>query len=124
MDNQVQKIILSSTLLCISILAGIWLSKSGRPLNTLLFNAHKLISLGFTVYTVYQIVRLEKVINFDPLTLALLLIAGLCVLALFISGALLSFDKVQPSFILWIHKLAPFVLCVFFALGTYFHLQQ
>jgi hypothetical protein len=124
MDSQVQKVILSAALLCVSIFAGIWLTKCGRPISALLFNGHKLIALGFTVYTVYQVVQLGKVINFDPLTFTLLLIAGLCVLSLFITGAFLSFEKVPPSFVLWIHKLAPIALCVLFALGAYFHFKE
>ncbi len=124
MDSIVQKIILSGALLCGVIFAGIWLTKSGRPLNALLFNAHKLIALGFTIYTVYQVVQFGKIINFDPLTLTLLLIAGLCLLALFISGAFLSFERPVPVFVLWIHKLTPFILCALFVLGVYFHLQK
>ncbi|GAP15692.1 hypothetical protein LARV_03484 [Longilinea arvoryzae] len=90
---------------------GFWLSRSGRSFNALLFNLHKLIALSAVVTAGLQFARLFK--EQAPLAgLTLMVVAGLCALALFVTGALLSLAKPAPVFVLRIHGIAPFLLLI------------
>ena len=45
------KITGAGLLFLFTIGTGIWLSNSGKPYNTLIFNIHKLIALGTVIFT-------------------------------------------------------------------------
>lgn len=101
------RIVLCGVLFLLTLGSGVWVTTSGRPLNTAIFTIHKLIALAMVILTgvtFYPVIR-----SIDPRALLLIMIAlaGLLFLALFVSGALLSFEKPTPLFILRIHQIAP-----------------
>lgn len=94
---------------------GFWLSRSGKPYNGLLFNIHKLTALATVILAVVAIYQVLKIMDFSTLIIALLAIAALSVIELFISGALMSAGKGEYRLMKLIHNTSPFVLVI--ALG-------
>ena len=84
---------------------GFWLSRSARPFSTILIAIHKLIALGAVVTAGVQFTIMLK-LSVPALPIALLVVAILCVLGLFASGALLSQPKSASTFVLRIHQAA------------------
>lgn len=95
-----------ATVFVTTILFGIWVSRSGKPYNGILFNIHKLVALAGVIISVIQLVRTFKAVEPPPAIIALFVLAGMCVLALFISGAVLSASGSAPRTILLVHKAA------------------
>jgi hypothetical protein len=104
------KFVLPGILFMLTLAFGFWLSRVGKPYNGLLFNIHKLIALGSVVLTGIQ---LSKMLHApDLLLVALLTVSTLCVIALFVSGALMSAEKSDDALLLTIHRVAPVILVV------------
>ena len=99
-------------LFILTLVFGFWLSRLGKPYNGILFNVHKLIALGAVVVTAIQMVKLLRGMETQALVIVLLVVAALCVIALFASGALMSAGKLEYNLMLAIHRVAPFVLVV------------
>ena len=105
--------------LLLTLAFGFWLSNSGRPYNGILFNIHKLIALGIVILTVIQVSRLLKIVNSPAVILALLVVAALCVIALFASGALMSLNKLDYMLVLTVHRIAPAVMVLAMGAAIY-----
>ncbi len=103
----------------LTLVFGFWLSSSGRPYNGIIFNVHKLIALGAVVATVIQLSNTLKTANSLALVIVLLVLAALCVVALFASGALMSLGKLEYALVLTIHRVAPVLLVITMALAIY-----
>lgn len=101
-------------LLVLTLAFGLWVSQAGKPYNGLLFNIHKLIALGAVIYFSMRFFPALKVASQVVLLSVLLAAAGLCVLALFVSGALMSAGKLDYQRMLFTHRaaLAPLVICI------------
>lgn len=116
--------ILSLVFLFLMIFAsGFWLAGSGKPYHVILLTFHKLISVGLFVFLLLTILKNNRV---KPLGLGifmLCLVAGLLFLAAIVSGGLLSMEKAMPSFVLYLHRITPFLsilgvtVLFFFILG-------
>jgi hypothetical protein len=103
----------------LTLVFGIWLSLLGKPYNGILFNIHKLVALGTVIVMVNQLSKMLKSADSLALVIALLVLAGLCVVALFASGALLSMDKLDYALMLTIHRVTPFLLVISMVLTIY-----
>ena len=93
--------------LFLMILSGIWLSRTGRPLNVFISTLNKLISLAagvFLLVTIYQQSRLEPLGTTDWIAVV---VSGLCFVAMVASGGRLSFDKPAPVAVLRVHQVVP-----------------
>lgn len=104
----------------LTLASGIWLSRSGKPLNTAIFTLHKLIALAGVVIAALQTHSALMSIEAQFLIIALIGLIGLCVMALFVTGALMSMNKPAYSVLLTIHNVAPFVVVIAVALTVYF----
>jgi hypothetical protein len=113
------KIIGIGLLFIFTIVTGIWLSNSGKPLNTLIFNIHKLITLASVIFLTIVIRNLLKNVEINHVILALIIVTGLFVLTLFISGALLSLGKPVNNIILTIHSVTPIPTVIAIAITIY-----
>src|SRR4030042_5755971 len=113
------KIIGIGLLFIFTIVTGIWLSNSGKPLNTLIFNIHKLITLASVIFLTIVIRNLLKNVEINHVILALIIVTGLFVLTLFISGALLSLGKPVNNIILTIHSVTPIPTVITTAITIY-----
>ena len=103
----VSKIIGTELPFLLAIITGIWLSNSGKPLNATIFTIHKLIALGSVVFIAVVIRNLLKNAEINNVILTLIIVTGLSVLTLFISGALLSLGKPVNNIISTIHSVTP-----------------
>lgn len=94
--------------LLLTVVFGFWMSRLGKPYNGILFNIHKLVALGGIILMVLQLRKVFS--NTDPTAaiIALLVLAGICVIALFATGALMSLGKLDYALTLTIHRIAPF----------------
>ena len=91
---------------------GVWLSHSGKPYNGILFNIHKLIALGAVVLAAVQLFKVLKDTGIQVVPILLVVVAVVCVVALFATGALMSMEKMSYQVALTIHRLAPILVAV------------
>jgi hypothetical protein len=103
----------------LTLVFGFWLSNKGKPYLGILFNIHKLIALGAVVVVVIQLSKVLKDAGSLSLMIGLLIVAALCVVALFATGALMSMDKLNYSLTLTIHRIALVLLPIAMALVVY-----
>ncbi|MBN1428805.1 MAG: hypothetical protein JXB07_10500, partial [Anaerolineae bacterium] len=118
------KFTLPGIALLLTLVFGIWLSSSGKPYNGILFNIHKLIALGAVIAAVIQLSKVLKGADSLTLIIALLVVAGLCAIALFASGALMSMEKMDYRLTLTIHQIAPVVMVIALALVAYLLMRK
>jgi hypothetical protein len=116
----VNKFITPGIVLLLTLASGIWLSSSGKPLNTTIFTIHKLIALGVVILTSIQYFNLLKNMEAQASTMILIGVAGLGVLALFASGALMSIGKLNYGLLLLVHRIALFLMIVTTGMSVYF----
>lgn len=115
----VSKIIGTGLLFLLTIVSGIWLSNSGKPLNTLIFTIHKLTALAAVIFTAIVIRNLLKNVEIKTVILTLIIVTGLFVLALFVSGGLLSLGKPVNNIISAIHSVTPIPTVITIAMTIY-----
>jgi len=99
------KFTLSGILLALTLVFGFWLSRAGKPYNALLFNIHKLIALGAVILAVIQLTKIPGLLTPFSLLAVGLLLTALAVIALFVSGALMSAGKLSYGLMLTLHRL-------------------
>jgi len=90
-------------------LSGIWLSRSGKPLNNTVLTIHKLISLTTAVFLVIIIYQTNQVATLGATGLVAVVVTGLLFLGTGVSGGLLSTDQPKPAGILVMHRITPFL---------------
>lgn len=100
------KFITPGIVFLLTLVFGLWLSLSGKPYNGILFNIHKLIALGTVIFTTVQIYDSLKNMETPTLFVVLIMVAGLCVAALFASGAFMSIRNLNYQVMLAIHRIA------------------
>lgn len=109
--DTLSKFSLPIVLFLLTLAFGFWLGYIGRPYNGILFNIHKLIALGTVILAGIQIFKTAG--GFDlPLTIIALVVAGLCIVALFASGAFLSIGNLDYQAMKTIHNLALVLLVI------------
>ncbi|MBN1934061.1 MAG: hypothetical protein JW934_05330 [Anaerolineae bacterium] len=118
MDTPI-KFIIPGIVFLLTLASGVWLSHLGKPYNGFLFSVHKLIALGAVIVMTIQLARTLENADSLALIIALLALAGLCVVALFATGALMSMGKLNYAVMLTIHKIAPVVVVIAMALVVY-----
>ena len=74
---------------------GFLLSKNGKPYNDILFTIHKVVALAMIIYSYLYIKQFKSIIRNDFWLVLFLIIIVICILALFVTGALLSIGKVD-----------------------------
>jgi hypothetical protein len=103
-----------------TLISGVWVSHSGKPINVVIFTIHKLFALATVIViavNVYPLYRALEIRTFlEPVVIA---VTGLLFLALFISGAVLSRGNPLPEANLRIHQVAPLLALAFSAMTIY-----
>ena len=103
----------------LTLISGVVLSKMGRPLNSAVFGAHKIIAVGTIVLIGLNIRDLARIVGLQTVHPALIWGTGLLLLALVVSGSLLSFDKLVLPITLRVHQIVPLLALAFSALSIY-----
>lgn len=81
---------IGGVLFFIALGSGIVLGQMGKPLNDLVFMIHKLIALGTIIALAVGVYTLHKAGGIQTVHVTIFAITGLLLIALFVSGALLS----------------------------------
>lgn len=95
-----------------TLVTGFFLSRLGKPLNTIAFNLHKLIALGFVILVgiyVYQTLGARFLVVFKNI----FLVSGIIsVIGLFVSGALMSIGNGSYGLFLKTHWVTTITLTI------------
>lgn len=85
------------------------ISQQGRPYNGLLFNVHKLGTVVLSEMATYRAVTGRAG---QTLVMVSVVVAAICVVALFASGALMSAGKGEYAFVKFIHNVTPILFVI------------
>ena len=118
---EMSKFILPGILFLLTLISGFWLSLTGRRYNDVSFNIHKLNALSAVILAVIQVWKTPWQVDSFALIVSLLVVAALCVIALFSSGALMSTGKLDYVLMLPSHRIASgaLALCCLLTLFGY-----
>jgi len=103
----------------LTLVFGFWLGRSGKPYNGVLFNIHKLIALGAVILITMQIYNALKIMEINTLIVIMIVIAAICAIALFASGAFMSIGNHNYQIMKFIHNVAPILLVIAMAFTIY-----
>ena len=109
MTIPLSKAIIAGMLFLVIFFTGYWLHRSGRPINTILLNLHKLIGVATAAFLFVTVNRLHQAEPLAPTVLAISLAAGLFFIATIITGGLVSLKKPPPVAIAFLHHLLPYL---------------
>jgi hypothetical protein len=98
---------------------GVWLSNLGKPYNGFLFNVHKLMALGAVIITTMQVYKILTVVETSTLIIVFVVLAALCVVSFFATGAFMSLGKFKYEIILAIHRISPILTIISIAAVIY-----
>jgi len=121
MDTITTKLMVAGMLFLFTLISGVVVSRSGRPLNIWLVTAHKLIAVGMVVLIGIAVNQLYKSSNGKLfIEMSLMVISALLFLALIATGAFLTREEMQlPALVLNIHKVAPLLALVSSTITVY-----
>jgi hypothetical protein len=98
---------------------GICLSSLGKPYNAIIFTIHKVIAVISVVLIVLLFINLIQDTQTQALVMFLLIVAGISILALFATGALMSMGKMSYAISKTIHIIASITAVISSALSIY-----
>ncbi len=121
MDTITSKLVVAGILFLFTLISGVIVSHSSRPLSIGLVTLHKLIAAGTVVLIGMAVNQLYKTVDGKAIVeIGLMVISALLFLALIATGAFLTREEMQlPEFVLNIHKIAPLLALVSSALTIF-----
>ena len=117
--NMIFKIVLLSIAYLIILISGIWMSREKRPLNTAVFSVHKIMAVLAIVLSVIIVLQSQATTDFGKNEILSVILSAALFLISFVSGALLSFDKLVNKFLQAVHKIASFLVLAAMAITLY-----
>ena len=114
MNTTANKLIIAGILFLLTIISGVIVSHSGKPLSIGLVTLHKLIAVGTVVLTGMAVNQLYKTVDGKAfIEMSLVVISAILFLALIATGAFLTREEMQlPEIVLKIHQMAPLIVLV------------
>jgi hypothetical protein len=112
MSTDQVRIIGVALVLVVIFASGFWLSRAGRPINSLLLNIHKLIALGVAVYLAVTAYRMHQAASLSATELAVVVVTGVLFLASGVIGGLVSLEKPPPDILVRLHLILPILTAV------------
>ena len=114
MGTITSKLVVAGILFLFTLISGVIVSHSNRPLNIGLVSLHKLIAAGTVVLIGMAVNQLYKTVDSQAIVeIGLMVISALLFLALIATGALLTREEIQlPDLVLNIHKVAPLLALI------------
>ncbi|MDL1898426.1 hypothetical protein FBQ82_19445 [Anaerolineae bacterium CFX7] len=91
---------------------GFWVGRTGKPYNGVLFNLHKLLALGAVIAAAISIYNFVTTAPGDAPRYLLFGVGGVCVLALFVSGALMSAGKSNQTALRALHRIGVVIIII------------
>jgi hypothetical protein len=105
--NPGARAIVAGLLFVFIFLSGIWLSRTGRPLNVGISTIHKLIGLVAGVFLLVTIYERNRVVPLSATEWTAIVVTGLCFVGTVASGGFLASDKPMPTAVLRVHQIVP-----------------
>lgn len=90
-------------------LSGIWLSRAGKPYNTLVFAIHKLIGLAVGAFLIVTVVRTHQLAPLASIEIIAVAVTALFFVGTVVAGGMLSIDKPTPPLVSRMHLVVPFL---------------
>jgi len=112
--------IMPVVLFLLTLFFGFWVKALGKPYNGILFNFHKLIALGTVVIAAVQGVGMLKGRDIPSLLIVPMVVLGVCVIALFASGAFLSIGNLDYKIMKATHNVSLVLAIISTAFTIYF----
>jgi hypothetical protein len=121
MEAVTPKLIVAGILFLLTLISGLIVSNSGRPLNAGLITVHKLIALGTIIVIGMAAYQLYKTVNGKVIAeISVIILTGILFLALIATGAFLTREEMQlPEVVLKIHQAAPLLALMSSAIAVY-----
>jgi cation transport ATPase len=93
------------------LLSGFWLSRSGKPYSTIVFNIHKLVAVAAVVLLGITVYRIHRAGALSAIELLAVIVTGLFFLGTMVTGGLLSIpiDKAIPAIVHKLHQVTPYL---------------
>lgn len=103
------KLIAAGILFLLTLISGVIVSHSGRPLSVGLVTVHKLIAVGTIVLTGMAANQLYKTVDGQAfIGMSVMVASGILFLALIATGALLTREEMRlPDMVLRVHQAVP-----------------
>jgi len=121
METIATKLIVAGILSLLTLISGLIVSQSGRPLSIGLVTLHKLIAVGTIVLIGMAVNQLYKTADGRlVMGLIVMVIGGISFLSLIATGALLTREEMQlPELVLKVHQVAPLLALASSAITVY-----
>ena len=91
------------------LLTGLWVSRRGRPLSSILLNLHKLIGLGAGIFLAVTLVQIGRAATLGTGVVIASVVTGAGMVAGAATGGVLSAKADPPSVLLRLHQAATVV---------------
>jgi len=118
------KLIVTGILFLLTIISGVWLSKTGKPYKMGIVTAHKLISIATLVVAALAVFQIQKGIALNAVSIILICVSALLFIALIVSGGMLTRPDTEPlQPVLFLHKVLP-VITLLVSAFTFYHLKK
>jgi hypothetical protein len=124
MNTTTMRVVSTGLFFLFIFVSGIWLSRSGRPLNGGILAVHKLVSVAAGVFLIITMVRLNRVAPLSATEWTAIVVTGLCFLGTVVSGGLLSIGKPMPAAILRAHQIMPVLVVISTTVSLYLLLSR
>jgi hypothetical protein len=106
------RVIISSALLMLLIVAGIYIHRTGKPYNSLVFGIHKIFTITLIVILVTMIKNYLSETEVEFVHYLIMGAAALTLAGLLISGGMISLDRLRNTMLLMHHICtAGFLVC-------------
>jgi len=128
MDTTLLKIVSASLFFLFIFISGFWLSHSGKPYSSLIFNIHKLIGLAGGIFLGVTVFQAHKVTPLGPAQISAVVITVLLLVINIAAGGLISIEaagdlksinKAMRTAISRIHKIFPYLAVLSTAITLY-----
>lgn len=93
-------------------LSGVILTRAGKPYGTALLTVHKLLDLAAVVFVAVLAYQGSRTTSISAGEWALLATSAVLVVLGFVSGGVVSAMSSPPPAVLWIHRVASWVVAV------------
>jgi hypothetical protein len=118
------KLIVTGILFLLTIVSGVWLSKTGKPYKMSIVTAHRLISIATLVVAALAVFQIQKGIALNAMSIVLICVSAILFIALIVSGGILTrpdTETIQP--VLLLHRVLP-VITLLISAFTFYHLKK
>lgn len=126
MDTLTSKLIAAGILALLTLISGLIVSRSGKPLNIWLVSIHKMIAVGTVVLIYMAVNQLYKTADGKMLVIiGIMVISAVLFLGLIATGAFLTREEMElPAFVLKIHQVVPLLALASSSLTIYLLFQN